>query len=279
MRQIDAGSTVGVVVGLRVAIGAGLLAVGWLVLGGVTGGASAAELDVADGSLLGPDSGLAVVTESLQGVGTDAGPRVATPGADHAPAVAGLPALASIVTDAAAVQQLTEPVSESVEPVLESVEPVLKNVEPVLNVLDPVLQSVEPVLKTVGVDATVFGTQPESIEVAPERATAAYCVTDCDARATEVPPSVRGDIRSTRNRSAAAIAPEDPVPHAPAPSAPLAPMVLSETVTPGTSGSIALASDVAERGWVFWAPSARTMPPGEDVPPASPTYESNSTPD
>jgi hypothetical protein len=274
VRQIDAGSTVGVVVGLRVAIGAGLLAVGWLVLGSVAGGASAAELEIGDGSLLGPDSSLAVVTEPIQDIGTDAGPSAAVSGADAAPVVAGL----SILSDVADVQELVEPVVETiepvlqsvepvletVEPVLESVEPVLQSVEPVLGVVEPVLESAEPVLEAVGVEATASGTQAESIQVAPSQLIHA----PRDARST-VP-------------SAAAVASADPAAHAPAPFAPfapLAPLIPTETVAPGASGSTALPSDVAERGWVPCSPVAYTMPPGNDIPPAAPAFDSDSTPD
>jgi hypothetical protein len=283
VRQIDAVPTGGPVFGLRVAIGAGLLAVGWLVLGSVAGGASATELEIGDGSLLGPDSSLTVVTEPIQ----DAGSSDATPGADAAPAVAGL----SILSDVADVA--TQPVLESIEPVLETVEPVLQSVEQVLDTVEPVLQSVgpvvntvesvvepvlesvepvlgvsepaldsvEPVLKTLGAEATAFGTQAESIQVAPKQLTHA----PRDSRST-VP-------------SAAAVALADPAPHAPAPFAPLAPLIPMETVAPGASGSTALLSDVAERGWVPCSPVAYTMPPGNDIPPAAPAFDSDSTPD
>jgi hypothetical protein len=285
VRRIDAGAIGGPVFGLRVVIGAGLLAVGWLVLGSVAGGASAAELEIGDGSLLGPDSSLAVVTEPIQDVGADAGPGVATPGADDGPVVARLSVLSDIA-DAATVQKLTEPVLVSVEPVLKSVEPVLKavepvlkTVEPVLDVIEPVLEPVEPVLKTVGVEATVFGTPSESIQDAPERALAVQCAAGCDVAAAEPPTHARGDFGSTSNQSAAAVAMADPARHAPDPSAPLAPLIPSETVAPGASGSIALPSDVAERGWASCAPSTHTMPPGNDIAPAAPAFDSDSTPD
>jgi hypothetical protein len=263
VRQIDAGWTGGPVPGLRAAIGAGLLAVGWLVLGAVAGGASAAELEIGDGSLLGPDSNLTVVVEPIHGVGTDASPSVATPAADDASVVAGLPVLSG-VADAATVQKFTEPVLESVEPVLKSVE--------------PVLESVEPVLEAVGVEATVFGKQSESIQVAPEPALAVRCGTGCDPGAAEPPTYVRGDFRSTNTPSAAAIAMADPARHAPGPSAPLAPLIPTETVAPGASGSIALPGDVAQRGWASCA-STHTMPPGNDIAPAAPAFDSDSTPD
>jgi hypothetical protein len=318
VRQIDAGWTGGPVPGLRAAIGAGLLAVGWLVLGAVAGGASAAELEIGDGSLLGPDSNLTVVVEPIHGVGTDASPSVATPAADDASVVAGLPVLSG-VADAATVQKFTEPVLESVEPVLKSVEPVLATVEPalesvepvleavepalesvepvleavepvleaveplesvelVLDVTEPVLESVEPVLEAVGVEATVFGKQSESIQVAPEPALAVRCGTGCDPGAAEPPTYVRGDFRSTNTPSAAAIAMADPARHAPGPSAPLAPLIPTETVAPGASGSIALPGDVAQRGWASCA-STHTMPPGNDIAPAAPAFDSDSTPD
>jgi hypothetical protein len=284
VRQIDAGWTGGPVPGLRAAIGAGLLAVGWLVLGAVAGGASAAELEIGDGSLLGPDSNLTVVVEPIHGVGTDASPSVATPAADDASVVAGLPVLSG-VADAATVQKFTEPVLESVEPVLKSVEPVLEAVEPalesveqVLDVIEPVLESVEPVLEAVGVEATVFGKQSESIQVAPEPALAVRCGTGCDPGAAEPPTYVRGDFRSTNTPSAAAIAMADPARHAPGPSAPLAPLIPTETVAPGASGSIALPGDVAQRGWASCA-STHTMPPGNDIAPAAPAFDSDSTPD
>ena len=166
-RLIDAESTGGAVLGLRVAIGAGLLALGWLVLGSVAGSASATELDIGDGSLLGPGSSL--VTEPI--------------------------ALSDVVTDAAAVPKLTEPVSQNVRPVLESVTPALEPVqpvlEPVLDAIQPVLQSVEPVLNTVGVDPTVFGTLPESILAPPERVPAAHCVTGCDGPRPSFPQTCR----------------------------------------------------------------------------------------
>jgi hypothetical protein len=263
VRQIDAGWTGGPVPGLRAAIGAGLLAVGWLVLGAVAGGASAAELEIGDGSLLGPDSNLTVVVEPIHGVGTDASPSVATPATDDASVVAGLPVLSG-VADAATVQKFTEPVLESVEPVLKSVE--------------PVLESVEPVLEAVGVEATVFGKQSESIQVAPEPALAVRCGTGCDPGAAEPPTYVRGDFRSTNTPSAAAIAMADPARHAPGPSAPLAPLIPTETVAPGASGSIALPGDVAQRGWASCA-STHTMPPGNDIAPAAPAFDSDSTPD
>jgi hypothetical protein len=264
VRQIDAGWTGGPVPGLRAAIGAGLLAVGWLVLGAVAGGASAAELEIGDGSLLGPDSNLTVVVEPIHGVGTDASPSFATPAADDASVVAGLPVLSG-VADAATVQKFTEPVLESVEPVLKSVE--------------PVLATVEPVLEAVGVEATVFGKQSESIQVAPESALAVRCGTGCDTGAAEPPTYVRGDFRSTNTPSAAAIAMADPARHAPGPSAPLAPLIPTETVAPGASGSIALPSDVAQRGWASCALSTHTMPPGNDIAPAAPAFDSDSTPD
>jgi hypothetical protein len=263
VRQIDAGWTGGPVPGLRAAIGAGLLAVGWLVLGAVAGGASAAELEIGDGSLLGPDSNLTVVVEPIHGVGTDASPSVATPATDDASVVAGLPVLSG-VADAATVQKFTEPVLESVEPVLKSVE--------------PVLESVEPVLEAVGVEATVFGKQSESIQVAPEPALAVRCGTGCDPGAAEPSTYVRGDFRSTNTPSAAAIAMADPARHAPGPSAPLAPLIPTETVAPGASGSIALPGDVAQRGWASCA-STHTMPPGNDIAPAAPAFDSDSTPD
>jgi hypothetical protein len=263
VRQIDAGWTGGPVPGLRAAIGAGLLAVGWLVLGAVAGGASAAELEIGDGSLLGPDSNLTVVVEPIHGVGTDASPSVATPATDDASVVAGLPVLSG-VADAATVQKLTEPVLESVEPVLKSVE--------------PVLESVEPVLEAVGVEATVFGKQSESIQVAPEPALAVRCGAGCDPGAAEPSTYVRGDFRSTNTPSAAAIAMADPARHAPGPSAPLAPLIPTETVAPGASGSIALPGDVAQRGWASCA-STHTMPPGNDIAPAAPAFDSDSTPD
>jgi hypothetical protein len=263
VRQIDAGWTGGPVPGLRAAIGAGLLAVGWLVLGAVAGGASAAELEIGDGSLLGPDSNLTVVVEPIHGVGTDASPSVATPATDDASVVAGLPVLSG-VADAATVQKFTEPVLESVEPVLKSVE--------------PVLESVEPVLEAVGVEATVFGKQSESIQVAPEPALAVRCGAGCDPGAAEPPTYVRGDFRSTNTPSAAAIAMADPARHAPGPSAPLAPLIPTETVAPGASGSIALPGDVAQRGWASCA-STHTMPPGNDIAPAAPAFDSDSTPD
>jgi hypothetical protein len=263
VRQIDAGWTGGPVPGLRAAIGAGLLAVGWLVLGAVAGGASAAELEIGDGSLLGPDSNLTVVVEPIHGVGTDASPSVATPAADDASVVAGLPVLSG-VADAATVQKFTEPVLESVEPVLKSVE--------------PVLESVEPVLEAVGVEATVFGKQSESIQVAPEPALAVRCGAGCDPGAAEPSTYVRGDFRSTNTPSAAAIAMADPARHAPGPSAPLAPLIPTETVAPGASGSIALPGDVAQRGWASCA-STHTMPPGNDIAPAAPAFDSDSTPD
>jgi hypothetical protein len=290
VRQIDAGWTGGPVLGLRAAIGAGLLAVGWLVLGAVAGGASAAELEIGDGSLLGPDSNLTVVVEPIHGVGTDASPSVATPATDDASVVAGLPVLSG-VADAATVQKFTEPVLESVEPVLKSVEPVLATVEPVLasveplesvelvlDVIEPVLESVEPVLEAVGVEATVFGKQSESIQVAPEPALAVRCGTGCDPGAAEPPTYVRGDFRSTNTPSAAAIAMADPARHAPGPSAPLAPLIPTKTVAPGASGSIALPGDVAQRGWASCA-STHTMPPGNDIAPAAPAFDSDSTPD
>jgi hypothetical protein len=304
VRQIDAGWTGGPVPGLRAAIGAGLLAVGWLVLGAVAGGASAAELEIGDGSLLGPDSNLTVVVEPIHGVGTDASPSVATPATDDASVVAGLPVLSG-VADAATVQKFTEPVLESVEPVLKSVEPVLAVVEPalesvepvletvepvleaveplesvelVLDVIEPVLESVEPVLEAVGVEATVFGKQSESIQVAPEPALAVRCGAGCDPGAAEPPTYVRGDFRSTNTPSAAAIAMADPARHAPGPSAPLAPLIPTETVAPGASGSIALPGDVAQRGWASCA-STHTMPPGNDIAPAAPAFDSDSTPD
>jgi hypothetical protein len=263
VRQIDAGWTGGPVPGLRAAIGAGLLAVGWLVLGAVAGGASAAELEIGDGSLLGPDSNLTVVVEPIHGVGTDASPSVATPATDDASVVAGLPVLSG-VADAATVQKFTEPVLESVEPVLKSVE--------------PVLATVEPVLEAVGVEATVFGKQSESIQVAPEPALAVRCGAGCDPGAAEPSTYVRGDFRSTNTPSAAAIAMADPARHAPGPSAPLAPLIPTETVAPGASGSIALPGDVAQRGWASCA-STHTMPPGNDIAPAAPTFDSDSTPD
>jgi hypothetical protein len=263
VRQIDAGWTGGPVPGLRAAIGAGLLAVGWLVLGAVAGGASAAELEIGDGSLLGPDSNLTVVVEPIHGVGTDASPSVATPATDDASVVAGLPVLSG-VADAATVQKFTEPVLESVEPVLKSVE--------------PVLESVEPVLEAVGVEATVFGKQSESIQVAPEPALAVRCGAGCDPGAAEPSTYVRGDFRSTNTPSAAAIAMADPARHAPGPSAPLAPLIPTETVAPGASGSIALPGDVAQRGWASCA-STHTMPPGNDIAPAAPAFDSDSTPD
>jgi hypothetical protein len=263
VRQIDAGWTGGPVPGLRAAIGAGLLAVGWLVLGAVAGGASAAELEIGDGSLLGPDSNLTVVVEPIHGVGTDASPSVATPAADDASVVAGLPVLSG-VADAATVQKFTEPVLESVEPVLKSVE--------------PVLESVEPVLEAVGVEATVFGKQSESIQVAPEPALAVRCGAGCDPGAAEPSTYVRGDFRSTNTPSAAAIAMADPARHAPGPSAPLAPLIPTKTVAPGASGSIALPGDVAQRGWASCA-STHTMPPGNDIAPAAPAFDSDSTPD
>jgi hypothetical protein len=291
VRQIDAGWTGGPVPGLRAAIGAGLLAVGWLVLGAVAGGASAAELEIGDGSLLGPDSNLTVVVEPIHGVGTDASPSVATPAADDASVVAGLPVLSG-VADAATVQKFTEPLLESVEPVLKSVEPVLATVEPVLqavepalesvelvlDVTEPVLESVEPVLEAVGVEATVFGKQSESIQVAPEPALAVRCGAGCDPGAAEPSTYVRGDFRSTNTPSAAAIAMADPARHAPGPSAPLAPLIPTETVAPGASGSIALPGDVAQRGWASCA-STHTMPPGNDIAPAAPAFDSDSTPD
>jgi hypothetical protein len=283
VRQIDAGWTGGPVPGLRAAIGAGLLAVGWLVLGAVAGGASAAELEIGDGSLLGPDSNLTVVVEPIHGVGTDASPSVATPATDDASVVAGLPVLSG-VADAATVQKFTEPVLESVEPVLKSVEPVLESVEPlesvelVLDVIEPVLESVEPVLEAVGVEATVFGKQSESIHVAREPALAVRCGAGCDPGAAEPSTYVRGDFRSTNTPSAAAIAMADPARHAPGPSAPLAPLIPTETVAPGASGSIALPGDVAQRGWASCA-STHTMPPGNDIAPAAPTFDSDSTPD
>jgi hypothetical protein len=263
VRQIDAGWTGGPVPGLRAAIGAGLLAVGWLVLGAVAGGASAAELEIGDGSLLGPDSNLTVVVEPIHGVGTDASPSVATPATDDASVVAGLPVLSG-VADAATVQKFTEPLLESVEPVLKSVE--------------PVLESVEPVLEAVGVEATVFGKQSESIQVAPEPALAVRCGAGCDPGAAEPSTYVRGDFRSTNTPSAAAIAMADPARHAPGPSAPLAPLIPTETVAPGASGSIALPGDVAQRGWASCA-STHTMPPGNDIAPAAPAFDSDSTPD
>jgi hypothetical protein len=263
VRQIDAGWTGGPVPGLRAAIGAGLLAVGWLVLGAVAGGASAAELEIGDGSLLGPDSNLTVVVEPIHGVGTDASPSVATPATDDASVVAGLPVLSG-VADAATVQKFTEPVLESVEPVLKSVE--------------PVLATVEPVLEAVGVEATVFGKQSESIQVAPEPALAVRCGAGCDPGAAEPSTYVRGDFRSTNTPSAAAIAMADPARHAPGPSAPLAPLIPTETVAPGASGSIALPGDVAQRGWASCA-STHTMPPGNDIAPAAPAFDSDSTPD
>jgi hypothetical protein len=263
VRQIDAGWTGGPVPGLRAAIGAGLLAVGWLVLGAVAGGASAAELEIGDGSLLGPDSNLTVVVEPIHGVGTDASPSVATPATDDASVVAGLPVLSG-VADAATVQKFTEPVLESVEPVLKSVE--------------PVLESVEPVLEAVGVEATVFGKQSESIQVAPEPALAVRCGAGCDPGAAEPSTYVRGDFRSTNTPSAAAIAMADPARHAPGPSAPLAPLIPTKTVAPGASGSIALPGDVAQRGWASCA-STHTMPPGNDIAPAAPAFDSDSTPD
>jgi hypothetical protein len=284
VRQIDAGWTGGPVPGLRAAIGAGLLAVGWLVLGAVAGGASAAELEIGDGSLLGPDSNLTVVVEPIHGVGTDASPSVATPAEDDASVVAGLSVLSG-VADAATVQKFTEPVLESVEPVLKSVEPVLEAVEPalesvelVLDVTEPVLESVEPVLEAVGVEATVFGKQSESIQVAPEPALAVRCGAGCDPGAAEPSTYVRGDFRSTNTPSAAAIAMADPARHAPGPSAPLAPLIPTETVAPGASGSIALPGDVAQRGWASCA-STHTMPPGNDIAPAAPAFDSDSTPD
>jgi hypothetical protein len=269
VRQIDAGWTGGPVPGLRAAIGAGLLAVGWLVLGAVAGGASAAELEIGDGSLLGPDSNLTVVVEPIHGVGTDASPSVATPAADDASVVAGLPVLSG-VADAATVQKFTEPVLQAVEP--------LESAELVLDVIEPVLESVEPVLEAVGVEATVFGKQSESIQVAPESALAVRCGTGCDPGAAEPPTYVRGDFRSTNTRSAAAIAMSDPARHAPGPSAPLAPLIPTETVAPGASGSIALPGDVAQRGWASCA-STHTMPPGNDIAPAAPAFDSDSTPD
>jgi hypothetical protein len=269
VRQIDAGWTGGPVPGLRAAIGAGLLAVGWLVLGAVAGGASAAELEIGDGSLLGPDSNLTVVVEPIHGVGTDASPSVATPATDDASVVAGLPVLSG-VADAATVQKFTEPVLESVEP--------LESVELVLDVIEPVLESVEPVLEAVGVEATVFGKQSESIQVAPEPALAVRCGAGCDPGAAEPSTYVRGDFRSTNTPSAAAIAMADPARHAPGPSAPLAPLIPTETVAPGASGSIALPGDVAQRGWASCA-STHTMPPGNDIAPAAPAFDSDSTPD
>ena len=275
MRRIDAGATGGPVLGLRVAIGAGLLAVGWLVLGSVAGGASAAELEIGDGSLLGPDSSLVVVAP-IQ----DAGSSDARTGADAAPVVAGLSML-SDVADAATepvlesvvpVLETVEPVLQSVEPVLESVEPVVKtvesaaeplleSVEPVLGVIERVLDSVEPVLAPIGAEPTAFGTQAARIQIAPKQLTHA----PRDSRST-VP-------------SAAAVALADPAPHAPAPFAPLAPLIPMETVAPGASGSTAPPSDVAERGWIPCSPVAYTMPPGNDIPPAAPAFESDSTPD
>jgi hypothetical protein len=261
--QIGAVSTGGAIVGLRVAIGAGLLALGWLVLGSVSGDASAAELDIGDGSLLGPDSSLAVVTEPVHEL-TEPVHELTEPVLES-------------------VEPVLEPVLTSVEPVLDVLEPVLQTVEPVLqpalDVLEPVLQSVEPVLETVGVEATVFDMQPEGIQAAQEQTLAATCAVGCNIGAVEQPTYVPVDIRSVDNRSVAAIALGDPARHAPVPSAPFAPMIASETVTPGASGGIALASDIAERGWASSAPSVHTRPPGDDIPPASPTYDSDSTPD
>lgn len=294
MRQIDAGWAGGPVLGLRTAIGAGLLAVGWLVLGTVAGGASAAEPEIGDGSLLGPDSSLAVVVESIHGDGADASPSVATTGADDAPVVAGL----SVLSDVADATSVTEPALESVEPVLKSVEPLsetaapvlkaaapvleavepaLESVEPVLDVIEPVLDSVELVLEPGG----VFGTPSQSSQIAPEPALAVLCGGGCDPGPAE-PTADVGDFRSTNSPSAAAVAMADPAPHAPAPSAPsapLAPLIPTETVAPGAAESVAVPSNVAERGWASCAPSAHTMPPGNDIPPAAPAFDSDSTPD
>jgi hypothetical protein len=246
--------------GLRVALGAVTLALGWLVVGAISGGDSASA---ADSPPLAPDAPSAAVYEHTSGLAATVTATVAT--TVHAAPVAADELLATqpavvAVAGPSPIQDVTAPVirvaTDALDHVADAVDlTAITGLLPELPALPGAVHDAAPAVDILGaeVGSAVLPT-PESptLTVSPSNASSA--------------PSAPSDTTIVTASE-------------PPPAQPSTPTTPTEALVPTAPASFAAECDLSRSRWDVPDSGGAVLPPGNDDLPSHPAFDFDPTPD